>query len=50
MINTSSQIIARRIKAEPTQVYKKQKMSHNLSEITSGWFRKKAIGKREANF
>ena len=30
MINTSSQIIARRVKAEPTQVHKKQKISHSL--------------------
>ena len=39
MINTSFQIIARRVK-EPTQVHKKQKMSHNLSKTTSGCFRK----------
>ena len=28
VINTSSQIIARRVKAEPTRVRREQKMSH----------------------
>ena len=34
MINTSSQIIARRVKAEPTQAHREQKMGHKWDHHT----------------